>query len=322
MLRRGLVFLMLIVCALAWAGWASSKPEITYMRTCQKVIERATSFEASGWISAFSEGNSVYCVVKLYIPFDSPQPSYSASLRWYTPAGELYSERKFDDLERKRGSARWSLWDSIENVNLAGYWRVTFSVQRGPTKTVAFSVGSVAVSEPISPPPSAEAISRLSTPSPTPEQEPEEGEKAITGREQEPNDAAGAANLLAFDEKVQGEVLFYSEDVYDQDWYRIELAGNEEYWLEVNAVGMTSQWLSPFSFLGVYVYQEAALVPMSLPWEAQQEVSEDRSLCDAVAPIQGPGTYYIFILAKDCEHDIYYSLQIATSKPEVAEGES
>lgn len=286
-------------------GTIPSEPEITYMRTCTGVVERATYFEGSGCTTSFSSEGEIHCVVKVDVPSDAKYDSYSATMRWYAPGGELYREEKWKDL--KRGKI-WSLCNSIQisGTGFGGQWRVMFSVRRGPTKSLAFTIQRAITT--------GEEVSLPGRP---------QVEEPITGREQEPNDASGTANLLAFDEKVQGEVLFYSEDVYDQDWYRIELAGNEEYWLEVNAVGMTSQWLSPFSFLGVYAYQEAALVPMSLSWEAQQEVSEDRSLCDAVAPIQGPGTYYVFILAKDCEHDIYYSLQIATSKPEAAEeGES
>ena len=309
-----LVVGMLFICLLPGVGWPSSRPDIIYMRTCDEVTERPTQFEASGWTSSFGSKESVYCVVKADIPpHDAPRGrSYDATMSWYTPGGELYYEHDYNDLER---GYIWSLWGSIYDASLTGEWRVVFSVKYGARKSLILTVYSS--SSPDDAPFPSFDFNPPEWPFPS-----EPGEEPVIGREQEPNETAGTANLLAFDEKVQGEVLFYSEDVYDQDWYRIELAGNEEYWLEVNAVGMTSQWLSPFSFLGVYVYQEAALVPMSLSWEAQQEVSEDRSLCDAVAPIQGPGTYYIFILAKDCEHDIYYSLQIATSKPEAAEGES
>jgi len=304
----GVVLILLITWG-AWGQWHSieepSPVEITYMRTCSEIVERLNTFEARAWSASFSsQSERVYCVVKLDIPSDASLNKYWATMQWYTPNGDPYEQQKWDNLRRGK---TWSLYGAIdvrgtEAADLPGQWRVTFSVRRGPRKTVGFSIQRALTT--------GEGVSLPG---------PGVGEP-VTGREQEPNDAAGTANLLAFDEKVQGEVLFYSEDVYDQDWYRIELAGDEEYWLEVNAVGMTSQWLSPFGFLGVY--QGAALVPMSLSWDAQQEVSEDRSLCDAVVPIQGPGTYYVFIQAKDCEHDIYYSLQIATSKPEVAEGES
>jgi len=327
---------LLIVSSSVLTAWPSSRPKITYMRTCIRVIKGAAQFDASGWTASFNSGDTIYCVVKVDVPYDASNFSYDATMSWYTPNGDLYYEHDYDDLER---GYIWSLWGSVYNASLAGEWRVVFSVTHGPKKSLVFTVGSTVPQDDLSisppdiglPPPALDLPDIGSQPTfppdfldylqPTPPAIEPPSVEPVIGREQEPNEGSETANLLKLDERVQGEVRFYSDEVYDQDWFRIRLANDREYWLEINAVGTTSSWLSPINFLKLYDGDRLDQ-PLSFSSQSNQEKREDHSTCDALVPIQGPGTFYILIQSQDCEHDIYYSLQIATSKPKAGEGES
>jgi hypothetical protein len=297
----------IVVLLLAWPAWAGSQPEITQILMCR---ERPTEFEARGWTSSFtSEDDSVYCLAKVNIPSSASKRSYDATLKWYAPDSELYYTHEYDDL--KRGYT-WSLWGSISvrgarAADLTGTWRVVFSVKFGPSKSHTFTIKS--------------STSSTRTPSPLLDwpliSQPAQ-EKPVIGREEEPNETSQTANLLGLDEGVQGETRFYSNTVYDQDWFRINLESNRKYWLVINAVGTTSQWLSPASFLRLYK-SDRLNDPLSFSSYSRQEHSEERSTCDLVVPLQGPATYYISISAQECEHDVIYSLQVATTEPEWVE---
>lgn len=300
---------LLIVCLSAWAGWAGSQPEITQILTCR---EKPTRFEPRGWTSSFtSEDESVYCLAEVSIPSSASRRSYDATLKWYAPDGELYYTHEYEDL--KHGYT-WSLWGSIHvsgarAADLTGPWRVVLSVKFGPSKSHTFTIKSSA--------PSTEAPSSLLDWPPISQPAPEE---PVIGREDEPNETSQTANLLRLDEGVQGEARFYSNEVYDQDWFHINLGSDRKYWLVINAVGTTSQWLSPVSFLRLYK-SDRLNDPLNFSSYSRQERGEERSTCDLVVLLQGPGTYYILISAQDCEHDVIYSLQVATTKPEWAEEE-
>jgi len=122
------------------------------MRTCEAVTIKESGCEAQGWTSSFSFGATVYCVVKLHIPYNAPRSSYSATMRWYAPSGELRREHKFDDLKRKWGGNRLSLCDSIDSADRAGSWRVVFAVAHGPTRTIVFTVAPAPPPPPNKPP--------------------------------------------------------------------------------------------------------------------------------------------------------------------------
>lgn len=299
-----------VVLSLAWPGLAGSQPEITEILTCK---ERPAQFEARGWTSSFtSEDESVYCLARVAIPASASRRSYSASLKWYTPNGDLYYEHEYEDL--KRGYT-WALWGSIRvsgarAADLPGPWRVVLLVKFGPRKTQTFTITKAGIPsyELPFPPTGLPEWPALGEPDQAP----------VAGREEEPNETSETANLLELDEGVQGETRFYSSEVYDQDWFRINLGSDRKYWLVINAVGTTSHWLSPNSFLRLYKGDWLS-DPLSYSSYLRQEQNENRSTCDLVVPLQGPGTHYILISAQDCEHDVIYSLQVATTKPEWVE---
>ena len=296
-----------VVLSLAWPGLAGSQPEITEILMCR---EKPTEFEARGWTSSFtSEDESIYCLAEVSIPSSASKRSYDATLKWYAPDSKLYYTHEYDDL--KRGYT-WSLWGSIHvsgarAAGLTGTWRVVLSVKFGPSKSHTFTIKSSAPSTKAPSPPFD--WSPISQPTP---------EEPVIGREEEPNETSQTANLLRLNEGVQGEARFYSNTVYDQDWFRINLGSDRKYWLVINAIGTTSQWLSPASFLRLYK-SDRLDDPLSFSSYSKQERSEERSICDLVVPLQGLATYYILISTRDCEHDVIYSLQVATTEPEWVE---
>ena len=112
------------------------------MKTCTEVKEYPNYFEARGWTMSFSAGDIVNCVLKLKIPNCAPRESYTGTMRWYTPDGEIYGEWRVQDLKR---NTIWSLYDWIDTgkdaaTSMTGQWRVAFSLSGGPSKTVPFTV--------------------------------------------------------------------------------------------------------------------------------------------------------------------------------------
>lgn len=290
----GGLFLLVFVSA----GWGA-QPTITYMRTCSEVIKGHGSepFEAKGWTSTFDIGDTVYCVVRVRIPYYASYYSYPATMTWRTPDGKIYRKH---DWSLRRGS-EWYLWGWIEGVSQVGEWRVTFSLEHGPRKTITFTVKGIDLSLPEEP-----SGSMPSVPQP------------VKGREVEPNETAGTANLVTFDASIQGEARFYTQEIFDQDWFYIELSGDVDYWLEINAVGMTDQWLSPAMFLRLYKGSRLD-APLDYFSYSRQQKDEERSSCDVVVPLRGPGRYYIVVSAQECGFDIAYSLRVSTTRPEWTE---
>ncbi len=112
------------------------------MRTCREVIERPNTFEPRGWTTSFDTGDIVNCVLKLEIPNCAPRQSYTGTMRWYAPNGDLYHEWKLKDLDR---NTTWSLYDWINTAewparSMPGQWRIHFSLRQGPSKSVLFTV--------------------------------------------------------------------------------------------------------------------------------------------------------------------------------------
>jgi len=276
------------------------------MRTCTKVVKGTTStqFEASGWSTSFGSGDTVYCVVKVSVPYYASLRSYAATMKWYAPSGKVYGRNTYGNLER---GSTWYLWGWVDGVSDAGEWRVSFSVDHGPRKSLIFTV-KPNISLDVPSLPSFPLIGLPTFPT-------EVTPTSVSGREQEPNETAQTANRLKLGERVQGEAHFYSRETYDQDWFCISLTNSEDYWLEVNAVGMASQWLVPASFLLVYK-NDALGDPLTLPSYLRQEKGEDRSTCDIVQPLHGPGKYYILISVRDCGYDVAYSVAVSSTRPE------
>jgi len=133
----------LVVLALAWTGYASSRPEIIEMRTCAGVKEWATSFDAQAWTFAFSSSDRfIYCVVKVRVPCDASRSSYSAELQWYTPAGDLYRTQEYKELDN---CSVWSLSGAIpvagtQAADMPGQWKVVFSMKYGPRRSISFTL--------------------------------------------------------------------------------------------------------------------------------------------------------------------------------------
>lgn len=158
MKRRWLVWLglsLLTISSFGFTAWGSCRPEIMLMRTCREVIERPTSFEPRGWTMSFSTGDIVNCVLKLEIPNCAPRQSYTGTMRWYAPDGELYGEWRVEDLDR---NTTWSLYDWIDTgrepaASMTGQWRIHFSLMQGPSKSLVFTVsGPLEVPSPVGPP--------------------------------------------------------------------------------------------------------------------------------------------------------------------------
>ncbi len=289
-----LIMVLFVVAALA-----SSVPKVTYMRTCTAVTERPSQFEASGWTMQLNVGDAVYCVVKVDVPYDASRRSYDATMKWYTPSGDLYYQHEYKNLER---GYIWSLWGSIDSANLLGQWRVTFSLRFATSRSVSFTVGSS----------SSTNGSSFAPPSSAPQSEP------VVGRELEPNETITTANVLTLDKRVQGEAQYYSQAIYDQDWFEIYLPMARTYWVEVNAVGETSDWFSLEDFIDVYTSDTTKAVRFSS--YSSQKRGTAQSTCDVVIPLTGPGKYYILLSTHDFGHNLVYSLQVVTIIPAWAEG--
>jgi len=297
---------------------AGSVPKVTSMRTCTSVTQRPSQFEASGWTMRFNVGDTVYCVVKVDVPYDASRSSYDATIKWYTPNGDLYHEHDYKDLER---GYIWSLWGSIDSANIAGQWRVTFSLRYATSRSVMFTVsGTSSADGPLFNPPSTDyqqpSLDLPSLPAAPPSSAPTLA--VVVGREQEPNESIHTANTLTLDERVQGEMLYYSQAIYDQDWFSIYLPDTRKYWIEINAVGETSDWLSPANFVSLYVRNDAGKIGFSS--YSSQKRNTESSTCDVVIPLTGPGKYYILLSTHDFEHNLVYSLQVVTTIPAWAKG--
>jgi len=297
-LSKDFLHITLIVIALLSIqlyGACASVPRITYMRTCSSVQERPSQFEASGWSMQFTAGDSVYCVIKADIPHDAAKRSYSATLRWYAPDGDLYYEHDYKDLDR---GYIWSLWGSINSVDIPGQWRVTFSLRYAASRSVSFTVNA--------------------GPAPVQPAEPE-SIRPVIGREMEPNDDVSNANVLTLAKRVQGEGRYYTDTICDDDWFTFTLPAVGKYWLEISAVAETSAWLSPRDF--VSVYHTDSTIAMDFSSYSRQERDEERSSCDAVIPLIGPGNYFVHISSCSCHYDLVYSLLLTTTIPSWAQGE-
>ena len=132
-----LMVLPFIIWLFAVACLAGPVPKVTYMRTCTSVTERPSQFEASAWTMQFNVGDAVYCVVRIDVLHDSSRSSYDGIMRWYAPNGDLYYEHDYKDLDL---GYIWSLWGSIDEVDVAGQWRVTFSLRYATSRSVLFTV--------------------------------------------------------------------------------------------------------------------------------------------------------------------------------------
>lgn len=290
----------LIIWLFAAACVAGSVPKVIYMRTCTSITERPNQFEASGWTMQFGIGDTVYCVVKVDVPYDASRSSYDGTMKWYAPNGNLYYEHDYKDL----GSGYiWSLWGSIDSANIPGQWRVTFSLRFATSRSVSFTVGG-----------SSSTNGSLFTPPPSSAQQSE----PVVGREKEPNETIHTANTLALDKHVQGEAQYYSQAICDQDWFEVYLPRARTYWIEINAVGETSDWFSPEDFIELYTRDTGKLARFSS--YSSQKRDTDKSTYDVVIPLTGPGKYYILLSTHDFGYNLVYSLQVTTTIPAWAEG--
>jgi len=312
------VGLLLITGLFAIGCVAGSVPKITSLRTCTSVTQRPSKFEASGWTMRFNVGDTVYCVVRVDVPHDASRSSYDGTMRWYSPNGDLYYEHDYKNLER---GYIWSLRGSIDEASIAGEWRVTFSLRYATSRSVLFTVsGTSSADGPLFNPPST-GYQQPSLDLPSLEITPPSNvppSAAVVGREQEPNESIHTANTLTLDERVQGEARYYLQAIYDQDWFEIYLPGTRTYWLEINAVGETSDWLSPVEFVSLYVRDDTEKIGFSS--YSSQKRNTESSTCDVVIPLTGPGRYYILLSTHDFEHNLVYSLQAVTTIPAWAEG--
>lgn len=303
--RRG--FIALLVLAVGGMAWAA-RPEILEFRTCRQIRETPTSFEPSGWTSSFSiEDEYVYCVVKLRIPSDASRRRYDAELVWYTPAGSVFKEDRFKDLER---GYVWSLRSEMKIRGTAaashpGEWRLKFSVSYGPKRTITFTISAPEGRAPSWTAPRSEPQA-IVQPGP------------VEGRELEPNDTPKTANQLKLNSPVQGELRYFSEEVCDQDWFSVIIPPGEDLWLVINAVGETPFWVSPHCFLWVFMGEELE-PPGLLHWESQQQRGEETSTCDLALRLQGPATYFIKLDVKQCRYNLAYAIRITDTAPEWVE---
>jgi len=316
---RSFELLLLITGLFGIACLARSIPKITSMRVCTSVTERPGEFKASGWTLQFDVGDTIYCVVKVDVSHDASRSSYDGVMRWYGPSGDLYYEHNYENLER---GYIWSLWGSIDEASIAGEWRVTFSLRYATSKTVLFTVsGPPSAGELLFNPPNTNYHQPLpdlpSLPASPPSGAPPD--VVVVGREQEPNESMQTANMLALDKLVQGEARYFSQAIYDQDWFEIYLPGTRTYWVEINAVSETSDWFSPEDFISLYY---AGDVTLAIRFSSYSDRKRDttHSTCDVVIPLTGPGKYYIVLSTHDFEHNLVYSLQVATTIPAWAEG--
>jgi hypothetical protein len=215
--------LSFIIWLFAVACLPGSIPKVTYIRTCTSVTERPSQFEASGWTMRFNVGDTVYCVLKVDVPYDASRSSYDGTMRWYAPNGDLYFEHDYKDLD---SGYIWSLWGSIDEASIAGQWRVTFSLHYATSRSVLFTVsGTSSADGLLFNPPSTDYQQPLldlpSLPATPPSSIPPSG--TVVGREKERNESIQTANTLTLDERVQGEARYYSQAIYDQDWFKIDL---------------------------------------------------------------------------------------------------
>lgn len=290
------IFALLLVGIAGDSLALAGRPEILELRTCREVKETPYSFEARGWTSSFTaEDAFVYCVAKVRIPGDASWSAYRAQMVWYSPDGSEFRTDEFKDLER---GYTWSLWGRLPirgapAASLLGAWKVVFSVTYGPSRSTTFTLSS-------------------ST-------KPDDGERLpssvqVEGREQEPNDTAETANRLSLKTPVQGEIRHFSEKVFDQDWFVIQVSRGQRAWLVINVVGTTSLWVSPHCFLRLYLGEELER-PGLIRWESRQERGEERSTCDVALPLDGPGMFYVRLSAKDCGYDLAYRIELDTVPP-------
>jgi hypothetical protein len=240
-------------------------------------------------------------------------------MRWYTPSGDLYYEHNYENLQR---GYIWSLWGAIDKASEAGQWRVTFSLRYATSKSVLFTVSGTSSTDGSLfgslntdyQQPSLDLPGLEITP---PSSVPPSG--VVVGREKEPNESIQTANTLTLGERMQGEARYYSQAIYDQDWFEIYLPGTGKYWVEINAVAETSDWLSATDFVSLYVRNDTERIGFSS--YSSQKRNTDSSTCNIVIPLTGPGKYYIKLSTHDIAHNLVYSLCVTTTIPAWAEGE-
>ncbi|MHA1813187.1 MAG: hypothetical protein ACTSYX_07110 [Candidatus Thorarchaeota archaeon] len=257
--------------------------------------------------------------MRVDVPHDSSRSSYDGIMRWYAPNGDLYYEHDYKDLD---SDYIWSLWGSIDEANIAGEWRVTFSLCYATSRSVRFTVsGTSSADGLLLNPPSTDYQQPLfdlpNIPTIPPSSVPPSG--AVIGREKEPNESIQTPNTLTLDERVQGEARYYSQAIYDQDWFEIDLPSTRTYWVEINAVGETSDWIAPEDFVTLY-YAGNVTVTIRFSSHSNQQRDTTHSTCDVVIPLTGPGKYYIKLSTHDSEYNLVYSLQVRTTIPAWAEG--
>ncbi|MGC9530334.1 MAG: hypothetical protein ACP5G2_07010, partial [Candidatus Bipolaricaulaceae bacterium] len=171
----------------------------------------------------------IYFIAKVRVPRDATWRAYRARLVWHSPDGSEFRVR--EDLER---GYIWSLRDRLPvrgspAAGLPGTWRIVLSISFGPSRSTTFTLAGRSTSA------AGDDLPADSAP--------------VEGREREPNNTVATANLLTHGSPVQGELRYFSAAVYDQDWFVVRLAEGRRAWLEVNAVGSTSGWVTPRAFL-------------------------------------------------------------------------
>jgi len=303
MLSKKMGLIVLLTAAMALAGWAA-RPQILEFKTCRQIRETPTSFQPSGWTSSFTtEDEYVYCVVKVRIPRNASRRKYDAKLIWYTPTGSVFKEDTFEDLER---GYIWSLRGEMRirgtvAASLLGEWQLKFMVSYGPQRTITFTISSPNTGPQHRAP--TQGQSQLPVQS-----------SFVKGRELEPNDTPDTANRLALNTPVQGELKYFSQKVYDQDWFMVTVPAGESLWLVINAVGETPFWVSPACFLWLYMGEDLK-PPGLLHWESQQQRGEEVSTCELALQLEGAATYFIKLDVRQCRYNLAYAITVADAPP-------
>ena len=157
---------------------------------------------------------SINCVVKVDVPYNASRSSYDATTKRYAPDGGLYHEHDYKDLN---SGYIWSLWGSIDEADVVGQWRATFSLHYATSRSVRFTVSGISSADGLLNPPSTDYQQPLpdlpSLPVTPPSSVPPS--EAVIGREKEPNESIQTARYTRAERTRTGRgALLFTGDTW------------------------------------------------------------------------------------------------------------